>query len=487
MEEACVEITGALESWADGQDAIPCETMTSSTVEMSVSPIHEEDESFQENFMDAHFSSETEKFPLDTTTEEPYIPDSVSSQSSVMADRMLSECDNHRQCLDPENWMVCWDSFYMRNFYYNSTTQESTWHPPPGVEYIELAEGQTKTIDTVVENDMVSNNSSAEVLDPSALQCKTEVIASSSNSSVHSFHETPSEIEPAGSNAISGLDSTTVDYNFQHLDDFDFSEIKKISDEETSLHSTITKVSSEEWNIGSSKKKKKVRRTRTQRRYSEGMPLEFPDDMIKYWCQRYSLFSRYDEGIKMDEEGWFSVTPESIAIHQAERCGGGGTIIDSFTGAGGNAIQLAKRGNHVIAVDIDSKKIEYAQHNASIYEVATNIDFVEGDFFQLALAMKIKVDVVFLSPPWGGPDYLKVERYDMKTMLKPHDGWYLFHTSRRIASRIVMFLPRNVDLNQLAEIAMSVEPPWALEVERNYLNRKLKAITAYFTDTASML
>lgn len=94
---------------------------------------------------------------------------------------------------------------------------------------------------------------------------------------------------------------------------------------------------------------------------------------------------------------------------------------------------------------------------------------------------------MFLSPPWGGPDYLKVERYDMKTMLKPHDGWYLFTTSRKIASRMVMFLPRNVDVNQLAEIALSVEPPWALEVERNYLNGKLKAITAYFTDTASVV
>lgn len=74
----------------------------------------------------------------------------------------------------------------------------------------------------------------------------------------------------------------------------------------------------------------------------EGMPLEFPDDMVKYWCQRYSLFSRFDSGIKMDEEGWFFVTPESIAIHHATRCNGG-IVIDSFTGVGGNAIQLAKR------------------------------------------------------------------------------------------------------------------------------------------------
>lgn len=63
-------------------------------------------------------------------------------------------------------------------------------------------------------------------------------------------------------------------------------------------------------------------------------------NVFKYWCQRYLLFSRYDSGIKMDEEGWFSVTPEAIARHHATRCGGG-VVIDCFAGVGGNAIQFA--------------------------------------------------------------------------------------------------------------------------------------------------
>jgi hypothetical protein len=29
-----------------------------------------------------------------------------------------------------------------------------------------------------------------------------------------------------------------------------------------------------------------------------------PRNMAKYWLQRYSLFSKYDEGIQMDTEGW---------------------------------------------------------------------------------------------------------------------------------------------------------------------------------------
>lgn len=34
----------------------------------------------------------------------------------------------------------------------------------------------------------------------------------------------------------------------------------------------------------------------------------------------------------------------------------------------------------------------------------------------------LQADTVFLSPPWGGPDYAKVLTYDMKTMLRPRDG-----------------------------------------------------------------
>ncbi|RVW40560.1 Trimethylguanosine synthase [Vitis vinifera] len=194
----------------------------------------------------------------------------------------------------------------------------------------------------------------------------------------------------------------------------------------------------------------------------QGLLEDSSADISKYWWQRYLLFSKYDDGIKMDKEGWFSVTPEIIARHHASRCGSG-IIVDCFTGVGGNAIQFAQRSKHVIAIDIDPKKIEYAQHNAAIYGVDDRIDFIKGDSFLLASTLK-QADTVFLSPPWGGPDYAKVETYDIKTMLKPHDGFFLFNTVKKVASRVVMFLPRNVDVNQLAELSLSADPPWFLEV-----------------------
>uniref|UniRef100_A0A5B6YY02 Trimethylguanosine synthase n=1 Tax=Davidia involucrata TaxID=16924 RepID=A0A5B6YY02_DAVIN len=137
------------------------------------------------------------------------------------------------------------------------------------------------------------------------------------------------------------------------------------------------------------KKSRKLSKRRGEVKLKEKAKEEGVTPLVeKYWIQRYDLFSRYDEGIKMDEEGWFSATPEEIAVSHAERSGGG-LVIDCFTGVGGNAIQFANMCFHVVAIDIDSKKVELAYNNAKIYGVENYIDFIVGDFFQLASSLKV--------------------------------------------------------------------------------------------------
>ncbi|XP_053915712.1 trimethylguanosine synthase isoform X2 [Cuculus canorus] len=99
-------------------------------------------------------------------------------------------------------------------------------------------------------------------------------------------------------------------------------------------------------------KKKEKKRRRRNKIALHGIPAEIAGDpeLAKYWAQRYRLFSRFDEGIKLDREGWFSVTPEKIAEHIAVRVSQSfncDIIVDAFCGVGGNAIQFAltsKRG-----------------------------------------------------------------------------------------------------------------------------------------------
>ncbi|XP_046472415.1 trimethylguanosine synthase isoform X1 [Neodiprion pinetum] len=219
-------------------------------------------------------------------------------------------------------------------------------------------------------------------------------------------------------------------------------------------------------------KKKK----RKQNKRNICLPPEVAGDrtLMKYWVKRYRLFTKFDQGIKLDSESWFSVTPEKIAQHIAERCRCD-TIIDAFCGAGGNAIQFALTCERVIAIDIDPVKIQLARHNAIIYGVEKRIEFIVGDYLQLA--PKLFADVVFLSPPWGGPKYLMDETFDIEKILAPLGGTALYNTSKSITEHVAYFLPKNVDTMQLAMLA---GPGGAVEMEQNFLDKQLIALTAYY-------
>jgi len=66
---------------------------------------------------------------------------------------------------------------------------------------------------------------------------------------------------------------------------------------------------------------------------------ELPNDIKPYFYKRYVLFSQFDQGIKLDQEGWFSATPEIVAKHTAKRLQYP-KILDGFGGVGGNSIQV---------------------------------------------------------------------------------------------------------------------------------------------------
>ncbi|CAF4127474.1 unnamed protein product, partial [Rotaria magnacalcarata] len=207
----------------------------------------------------------------------------------------------------------------------------------------------------------------------------------------------------------------------------------------------------------------------------KNIPEEFHNDseLLKYWLQRYRLFSKFDEGIVLDREGWFSVTPEKIARHIAKRCRCD-VIVDAFCGVGGNTIQFAFTCERVIAIDIDPKKIEMAKQNARVYGVEDRIEFIQGDF--LKLAPTLTADVVYLSPPWGGPSYGTIDIFDLEKNIELN-GFRIFEVAKAITPNVVYFLPRNVNVEQVISL---MDDKSSLELEQNFLNNRLKTITAYF-------
>ena len=255
---------------------------------------------------------------------------------------------------------------------------------------------------------------------------------------------------------------------------------------------------------------------------------EVPD---KFWSQRRRLFTRFDEGIQLDKESWYSVTPEAIANHIASHLVASRqnvTVLDPFCGCGGNAIAFARKKevDLVIGVDTDIEKLKKAASNAQIYGIPKEkLVFIHANAITVLSSywngkivdsndsskqnslvppvgnyeLKIggldmlpeAIDVVFLSPPWGGMDYEKVGKrnYDL-TCIKVEgenkaevggEGLLDFAGKALGCKPIAFFLPRNINGVALGKSACKAgyqEGP--LILEQNMLNGKLKTVTAYF-------
>ncbi|KAL6444166.1 hypothetical protein ACFW04_001835 [Cataglyphis niger] len=245
----------------------------------------------------------------------------------------------------------------------------------------------------------------------------------------------------------------------------------------TKAQATFTSSSDDEDSIKKMQKKKKKKQVK---RLNKILPKEIANDykLWKYYIKRFGLFSRYEDGIKLDRESWFSVTPEEIAKNIAERCRCD-TIIDAFCGAGSNSIQFAFTCERVIAIDIDPNKIKIARHNAGIYGVDDRIEFIIGDFLQLA--PQLVADVVFLSPPWGGPDYIKRKVFNLENIMSPIGGESVFKAAKEITQHVAYYLPRNSDPLQIIKLA---EKYGKVELQQNMLNGRFTACTAYYGELA---
>jgi len=119
--------------------------------------------------------------------------------------------------------------------------------------------------------------------------------------------------------------------------------------------------------------------------------------------RRRSLFSMWDQGVRWDDEGLFSATPEALAL--AMVAGAQGIAVDAGCGLGSLALALARTPGvtRVVAIERDPDRLGLARHNAAVYGVADRIQFVHGD--AVDVLARTPCDVLVADPPWGGRDY----------------------------------------------------------------------------------
>ncbi|KAK7952123.1 Trimethylguanosine synthase [Apiospora aurea] len=253
---------------------------------------------------------------------------------------------------------------------------------------------------------------------------------------------------------------------------------------------------------------------------------EVPWDLQKYWQQRYTIFPYYDSGIRLTNDAWFGVTPETVATRIAQDMGqiissDKTTLIDLFAGVGANTIAFAQSGiwERIIAVERDAATLACAQHNADLYEVGQYIEWVHGDSFEVleyltspsssspsgtttddddvaaAATMSSapvpkerkktpfddtlkKVDVsktaLFGSPPWGGPGYTTDAIFDLSGM-EPYNLEKMHAAYRKMDH--ALYLPRTSDLRQVARLVPSNGPK--IEVVQYCVKGASKAMVTY--------
>lgn len=100
----------------------------------------------------------------------------------------------------------------------------------------------------------------------------------------------------------------------------------------------------------------------------------------KYWYQRYSLFSKFDEGVSINEQSWAVMIPEAVSEYIAGKIKYE-AVANLYAGVGGDAIKLANTCNKVIAWDESEINMKSMYINSKIYgseniEIAVNLSAV---------------------------------------------------------------------------------------------------------------
>lgn len=68
------------------------------------------------------------------------------------------------------------------------------------------------------------------------------------------------------------------------------------------------------------------------------------------------------------------------------------------------------------------------------------------------MAPDLKADVVFMSPPWGGPDYSVNESFSIDSMCAHHfgGGYGIFKLVKNIAPNIAFHLPKTTNIYEVS-------------------------------------
>ena len=228
----------------------------------------------------------------------------------------------------------------------------------------------------------------------------------------------------------------------------------------------------------------------------------------RFYRGRHGLLDFIDEiRDKLDDEMWFSITPQEVAKAHAAAFGrtpGLHLILDAFCGIGGDSLAMPESVFTVGTDIVQSSRLQLAQELTGRYAQG-RCDFVRADFVRGRSCFRPSAfDAVYLSPPWGHDGVRKRTKApvfgsrNLRSMTV--DGETAFRRGLSLTKRdnIAFFLPRGMQEEELIRIADELTSAGKIlfQVHESYDpddetvpdkdKFKVRAITVYFGDLADV-
>ncbi len=212
-----------------------------------------------------------------------------------------------------------------------------------------------------------------------------------------------------------------------------------------------------------------IRKGYDDRKIRSKLPREKADEIIEIARARIKArdkFSRTD--LWMDMDGLRYATHEVVAKYRAQRVKPK-SIADVSCGIGIQLIFFAKYAREAYAIDIDERKLFYAEKNAEKYGVYEKIRFIHGDSLNREVIEQVDADVIFSDP--ARPPEMPERRLEdlLPSPLKVYEAY------RHKTDAFIFDLPPQIRREKI---------PWKGEFEYIDLFGALNRLTFYFEPLA---
>lgn len=145
------------------------------------------------------------------------------------------------------------------------------------------------------------------------------------------------------------------------------------------------------------------------------------------------------------------------------------TVTDATGCVGGDTIQFALRSRFVNSIELNEENFEALQNNIAVYGLE-NVTLHHGDCTRV---FNWRTDILFVDPPWGGPNYKENETLELYLSQRRLDEWLEEVLRRKIRpSYIFLKLPHNYNFNRLNFLSnIEMIKPYRI---RNYILISIK-------------